>query len=378
MERSPGMSSSTVRIFVSAGDPSGDIAGSLLLEEISKKNNNIEFLGLGGKRMRRTGQEQIVDGSKLAVLGFWEVARKFLFFKRLMNQAVAMIKETKPKAVILIDYPGFNLRLAERIKPLGIPIIYYISPQIWAWAGGRIKQIKRLVDRMLLILPFETEMYNKAGVPNEFVGHYLLDDIDPRFIKAPYNMDSDLILLMPGSRPQEVQRMLPVLLQSAFLLSRMGDYRFAIAAVEGNIDYEAYSKNANIPIEVVYGRSRELAAESRLVITSSGTATLETGIIGRPMIVIYKTGMITYMIARRLVKLDNIALINISAGKRIVPELIQGDASADNIIREAKKYLTDEKYTLNTIRELNEVTDKLAQTGASARVAESVMRIINC
>jgi len=163
---------------------------------------------------------------------------------------------------------GFNLRLAERIKPLGIPIIYYISPQIWAWAGGRIKQIKRLVDRMLLILPFETEMYNKAGVPNEFVGHYLLDDID-----------SDLILLMPGSRPQEVQRMLPVLLQSAFLLSRMGDYRFAIAAVEGNIDYEAYSKNANIPIEVVYGRSRELAAESRLVITSSGTATLETGII---------------------------------------------------------------------------------------------------
>jgi len=372
------MSANNIPIFISAGDPSGDIAGSLLLNELKNKNENFLFLGLGGERMRRAGQEQLVDGSELAVLGFWEVAKKAFFFKKILRDAVRMIEERRPKAVILIDYPGFNLRLAERIKPLGIPIIYYISPQVWAWASGRIEQIKRLVDKMLLILPFETDIYDKAGVPNEFVGHYLLDDIDPQYIKAPYNPDSNLILLMPGSRPQEVQRMLPTLIKSAEILSQRGDYRFAVAAVEGNIDYDAYMKQSRTPIEVIKGRTRQLIAESRLVVTSSGTATLETGIIGRPMIVIYRTGMITYMIARRLVKLTMIALINISAGKKIVPELIQGEARPENIAAEADKFLQDDKYCRGVINQLNSITEKLAESGASAKAAEAIMRIVNC
>ena len=365
-----------VPIFISAGDPSGDIAGSLLLGELSKRNENLSFIGLGGKRMKLAGQEQLVDGSELAVLGFWEVARRFLFFKKLLNRAVRLIEEKKPKAVVLIDYPGFNLRLAERIKPLGIPIFYYISPQIWAWAGGRINQIKRLVDKMLVILPFEADLYDRAGVPNEFVGHYLLDDISSDLIKAPYDRQSKLILLMPGSRPQEVQRMLPALLDSAAELSKTGDYKFTVAAVEGNIDYDKYIKLCKIPVDCVYGRTRELIARSRLVITSSGTATLETGIIGRPMIVIYKTGTITYLIARRLVKLDKIALINISAGDKIVPELIQNDATPGSIVREAKLLLEDERHCMNVIGALNAVTDKLNESGASAKAAEAIMRYI--
>ncbi|PKK84090.1 MAG: lipid-A-disaccharide synthase [candidate division Zixibacteria bacterium HGW-Zixibacteria-1] len=368
--------SKPVPIFISAGDPSGDIAGSLLLGELSKRNAELSFMGLGGKRMRRMGQEQMVDGSELAVLGFWEVARKFSFFRKLLNQTVRLIEEKRPKAIVLIDYPGFNLRLAERVKPLGLPIIYYISPQIWAWAGGRIKQIKKVVDKMLVILPFEAELYERAGVPNEFVGHYLLDDIPPKLIKAPYDSQSKLILLMPGSRPQEVQRMLPTLIETASIIAGTGDYKFAVAAVEGNINYDEYIKYSKIPIDVVYGQTRELIAQSRLVVTSSGTATVETGIIGRPMVVIYKTGTITYLIARRLVKLNNIALINISAGERIVPELIQRDACPENIAGEAKKFLDNEPYCISVIDALNAAADRLNESGASARAAEAIMRCI--
>ena len=231
---------------------------------------------------------------------------------------------------------------------------------------------------MLLILPFESDIYDRAGVPNEFVGHYLLDDIAPKYIKAPYDQQSNLILLMPGSRPQEVQRMLPTLIKSAKLLAQKGNYHFAVAAVNGNIDYDSYIKRSSLAMDVVFGKTRHLIADSRLVITSSGTATLETGIIGRPMIVIYKTGAITYMIARRLVKLDKIALINISAGEKIVPELIQGEANPENIVREAEKYLHDSEYCTNVVGRLGAVTDRLADAGASAKAAEAVLRYLNC
>jgi len=351
-------------IFISAGDPSGDIAGFHLIQRLHAQYPDIDFIGLGGNRMKNAGQEQLVEGAQLAVLGFWEVARRYFFFRKLMLSAVETIKKTKPAAVILIDYPGFNLRLAKRIKPLGIPIIYYISPQVWAWGKKRIHAIKRLVDLMLVILPFETDIYDKAGVNSRFVGHYLMDDIDPALIKAPYNTDSDLIVLLPGSRPQEVQRMLPTLLKTAAILSKKGNYRFAVAAVEGNIEYESYMNGMDIPVEIIRGKTRELIMQSRLVITSSGTATLETGIIGRPMVVIYKTGMLTYLIARYLVSIENIALINISAGERIVPELVQFDAVPSKIADEAMRFLDNAKLTRDVILKLNRTADQKPRTAS--------------
>ncbi|UCD94340.1 MAG: lipid-A-disaccharide synthase [Candidatus Zixiibacteriota bacterium] len=372
------MSHSQIPIFISAGDPSGDVAGSHLLEKLKLGSENISFFGLGGRRMNAAGQAQLVDGSKLAVLGFWEVARKYFFFKKLLSQTVKLIIERKPKAIILIDYPGFNLRLAEKVKSLGIPIIYYISPQIWAWGAKRIGQIKRLVDLMLLILPFEKKIYDEAGVSNRLVGHYLLDDIDPRFIKAPYNPKSDLIVLMPGSRPQEVQRMLPVLLRAAGIISRSGKWRFAVAAVEGGVDYPSIMINSSMDAELVTGRTRELIAESRLVITSSGTATLETGIIGRPMVVIYRTGLLTYLIARRLVTLDMIALVNVTAGRKVVPELIQHDATPKKIADAAGGFLEDDSLSLAVVGELNKTADRLGGPGGSGRAANAIREIINC
>jgi len=372
------MAEENIVIFLSAGDPSGDIAGSLLIKQFQNKNSEIKYIGLGGRRMKAFGQSQIVDSTKLAVLGFWEVARKYFFFRKLMNDTMALIKKQKPKVIILIDYPGFNLRLAKRIKPLGIPIVYYISPQIWAWGKGRIKEIKQYINRMLLILPFETKLYDDAGIDNKFVGHYLLDDIDNKYIKAPYDTGSDLVTLMPGSRPQEVERMLPTLLKSAKLLAADKKYRFVVAGVDGNINYDTYIKKCKLPIEVVIGKTRDLIRDSRLVITSSGTATLETAIIGRPMIVLYKTGLLTYMIARRLVKLNNIALVNITAGETIVPELIQNQATPETIVHEAKRFLDNPDLSLEVVNKLNGLTDRLGSGGVSIRAAEAVLELINC
>lgn len=363
---------SSKSLFVSAGDPSGDIAGFHLLKALREDDGNLSFFGLGGRRMKQLGQEQKVESEKLEVLGFWEVARRFRFFQKLLSDTVGEIVQRRPKVIILIDYPGFNLRLAERIKYLNIPIIYYVSPQIWAWGGKRMKQIKRLVDRMLVILPFEKELYEGSGVRCDFVGHYLLDDMENRFIKAPYKPESDLIALLPGSRPQEIEKMLPVLLETAAILSEQGEYRFAVAGIEGKFDYGSYLENCGIEIELRLGKTRELIAESRLVITSSGTATLETGIIGRPMVVIYKTGWLTYLIARHLVTLDKIALINIIAGEKLAPELVQNEASAKNIATEALRILSDGEQTARIIEQMRHLTDRLGTPGTGKRAAEIV------
>jgi lipid-A-disaccharide synthase len=374
----PSPQNEAIEIFVSAGDPSGDIAGGHLLKQLIEINSSCRFFGLGGRRMAALGQLQFVPGEKLAVIGFWEVAKKIGFFKNLLEKTIWEITTRRPKAIILIDYPGFNLRLAKKIKALNIPIIYYISPQIWAWGGKRIKLIKKLVDLMLLILPFEKEIYDRADLKNQFVGHYLLDDIPPEYIKAPYNIESHLISLLPGSRPQEIEKMLPVLLDTARLLHKDKKYRFVVAAVEGNFDYKKYLNDIDFPIEIQKGKTRELVAQSRLVITSSGTATLETGIIGRPMVVIYRTGTITYLIARSVVKLDMIALINISAGRKIVAELIQSDASPSKIADEALKILDNPQAALNIVSQLNQVTDNLGGPGAGKRAAQAVWEFIKC
>ncbi len=372
------MSAENIPIFVSAGDPSGDIAGYHLLNALQRQNPGFQFFGLGGKRMKRAGQDQIVDGDELAVMGFWEVARKFWFFKRLMSDCVEQIKSRRPAAAILIDYPGFNLRLAARLHDLDVPVIYYISPQIWAWAPKRIEKIKRWVNLMLVILPFETSLYDKAGVPNRFVGHYLMDDLDKKYIRAPFNDKSDLVTLMPGSRPQEVERMLPTMLESAAIISKEIQCHFAIAGVQGGIDYNKYIKDSPISVALSMDNNRQLISESRMVIASSGTATLETGIIGRPMVVIYKTGRITYMIARRLVQIDKIALINIAAGKKIVPELIQDEATPQRIASEVNRVLADSGQLNAIVEQLNDVTDRLGGPGTSERAARAIREFINC
>jgi len=359
-------------LFISAGDPSGDNAVSRVLRCLRQTEPALRVVGLGGPRLKQLGQEQLAEPSALAVLGFWEVARKYLFFRKLFYDCVTEIRQRRPKAILLVDYPGFNLRLAKAIRPLGIPIIYYISPQVWAWGKGRIRLIRDCVDRMLVILPFEEAFYREHGIDCKFVGHYLLEDIPPVYVSSTAPGGKQIALL-PGSRRQEIERMLPSMLDAARVLNRTHGATAVVAAMSGTYDYDSICKDyASSGVKVIYDDPRRVIYESDLVLTASGTATLEAGIIGRPMVVVYRTGTMTYLIARNLVKLDKIALVNLVLDEKVVPELIQNEANSFRMAEETEKYLRNDEYRLSVTRSLARVPSLLGGMGASARVAEAI------
>lgn len=363
-------------LFISAGDPSGDIAAGRLAAVLRRRQPGIAFCGLGGERLSALGQEQFASGRDLAVLGFWEVARRFQYFQKLMTRCVSEIKQRRPKVVVLVDYPGFNLRLAARIRHLGIPIVYYIAPQVWAWGRKRVHEIKTLVDLLLVILPFEEQFFSDNGVPAKFVGHYLLEDIDPAYVSSPIPKNGKIALL-PGSRSQEVQRMLVPMLDAASRHLKAHGGSAVVAAVRGAYDYEkVVAQYQKAGIEIGYDRSREILFGSDLAVVASGTATLEAGIIARPMVIVYKTGTITYQIARRVIKLDKIGLVNLVLGDQVVPELIQHRASPESIASELGRYTTDPKYRDQVHGRLLQVPSRLGGTGASERAADEIGRYL--
>ncbi|MCX6834985.1 MAG: lipid-A-disaccharide synthase [candidate division Zixibacteria bacterium] len=359
-------------LFISAGDPSGDNAVSRVVQCLRQKRPGLRVFGLGGPRLRQLGQEQLAEPSALAVLGFWEVARKYLFFRKLFYDCVNEIRQRRPKAILLVDYPGFNLRLARAIRPLGIPIIYYISPQVWAWGKGRLGLIRDCVDRMLVILPFEEAFYREHGIACKFVGHYLLEDIPPTYVSSAAPGGKQIALL-PGSRRQEVERILPLMLDAASALCRSHGMTAAVAAMSGTYDYDSICKGyVSSGVKVIYDDPRRVMYESDIVLTASGTATLEAGIIGRPMVVVYRTGSMTYLIARNLVKLDKIALVNLVLDDKVVPELIQNEANSRRMVEETEKYLLDDECRLSVTRSLARVPSLLGGLGASAHAAEAI------
>ncbi len=352
-------------LFISAGDPSGDIAGFHFLRCFVAENPEVEVFGLGGERMSQAGQEQFVSGDKLAALGFWEVAKKYRFFRKLFDKALAEIDRRQPSVALLIDYPGFNLRLAHKLKERGIPVVYYISPQVWAWGARRIPHMRELIDRLLVILPFEVEFFAAHNISAEYVGHYLLDDIAPDILNAPYNPQSRTIALLPGSRQQEVDRMLPTMLHVARKLETDG-WDIRICGRSAGLDYtNVLSEFADMRDKLVIDKTRETVASAALVVSSSGTATLETALIGRPLIVLYKTGALTYQIARRLVKLKNIALANIVAGETVAPEFIQHEATTKNIVTQAHELLNSENKRLM-------IVDRFLSVRRKMRLADGV------
>lgn len=357
-------------LFLSAGDLSGDIAAARVIEQVRQKQPDLEISGLGGPKLFALGQRQLAKPSDLHVLGFWEVARRVRFFSRLLKQAAEEIKRCRPSCLLLVDYPGFNLRLAQRIKSLGIPIVYYISPQVWAWGRRRVKILREVIDRLLVILPFEQQFLQQHNVTSTYVGHYLLEDIPTEYIASPISENNRLALL-PGSRPQEIARMLKPMLETAMILHQSHKSHAVVAAIRGAYDYESLlSAYNNSAITIEYDDARRVVHASDLVLTASGTATLECGLIGRPMVVIYKTGWLSYQIARRLVKLDSIALVNLALGQQVVPELIQHQARPKNIAHELERYFVDRPYRDGVVQSLHQLSNRLGGTGSSARVAE--------
>lgn len=371
-------------ILIVAGEASGDTLGAGFVREFLKRRPDSKFFGLGGDKMKSSGVDIIYHIKDLAFLGFWEVIKNISFIRQVQADILRKIEELKPSMAVLIDYPGFNLRLAPKLKARGVKVFYYVSPQIWAWGAGRIKKIKKSVDHMAVVFRFEKEIYEKDGVPVTFVGHPLIDEIqtsltDTEFAKlCNLRRDAIPIGLFPGSRLQEVKRILPEMLYGLELAFIGYPKIVGIIGKAPSLDssiYEQIIDQCQARAIIYQGNNYELMAHSKLNLVCSGTATLECGIIGTPMIVMYKTSPITYHIARHLVRIPHIGMVNVVAGKKVVPELIQADCVGNKIAEQMLHYLNDDAF-YNSVKEaLSAIKAKLGERGASLRAAEAAMKL---
>ncbi|MFA5059774.1 MAG: lipid-A-disaccharide synthase [Candidatus Omnitrophota bacterium] len=379
------MDSKEKHILIIAGEASGDMHAASLVDEIKLLDPSIIFSGVGGGKMRASGVKLFADITDLAVVGFVEVLKHFSEIKKIFNLVLAKIDEIKPTAVILVDYPGFNLRLARELKKKGVKVIYYISPQIWAWKEDRVALIKECVDKMLVLFQFEKELYAKHGIDADFVGHPLLDMInvqvsrDMLFRSINFATNKLTIGLLPGSRQKEVETHLPVMLGAANILYQQNQklqFLLMRASTISKSVLEHPIRHYNFPIKIIDDQTYVGINACDICMVASGTATLETAILQKPMVVIYKTSLLTWMLAKLFVKIPCIGLVNIVAGQKIVPECIQFEATAVHIANELKSISSNE-FKMNQIKSaLGFVKSSLGEPGASRRAAESVLKII--
>jgi len=374
------------RVMIIAGEPSGDMQASHLVKSLRAINNHIEIFGVGGEKMKQSGVEIVYDIGGLAVVGFVEVIKHLRTFKKLFERLCSLLETKKPDAVVLVDYPGFNLRFARYAKSKNIPVIYYISPQVWAWGKDRLFEIKKYVDKMIVVFGFEEELYKDFGIKAGFVGHPFLDIVRPgrkkeELIRALHlSHHSAKISLFPGSREKEIECHLPVMLEACRLIKeKLPDAEFILSRCK-EMDRAIYNKiisSSKIKPHSLENSPYDVMEISDMVIVSSGSATLETAIMEKPMVIIYKTSMITWLLARSMVKIPDIGLVNVVAGKRIVPELIQFDANAVKIAKECLEILNDKKRQENIKRELKKVKEKLGEQGAAERAAHIIQKFIS-
>lgn len=372
--------------MIVAGEASGDIYGADLVTEAHKVDPDLHFFGIGGARMREAGVETLVDSADMAVVGLVEVLKHFNVISAAFLQLKKILRHNPPSLLILIDYPGFNLRLAKVAKKAGVKVLYYISPQIWAWRQGRVKKIARLVNRMAVILPFEAPFYERAGVPVSFVGHPMLDLVkvekDRDSAAASFGLDPSrqIVGLFPGSRTNEIERLLPVILDAATLLrKRFPDLQFVLP-LASTLSEEAIAarlREAGVQAAIIQGRIHDLIRSCDAIISVSGTVTLEIALVGTPMVIIYRLSPLTYQLAKRLVKIDHIGLCNIVAGETAVQELIQDDANGAGIAAEIEAILGNADYNRAIRQKLATVRGRLGGGGASRNVAQLTISMMD-
>jgi lipid-A-disaccharide synthase len=372
-------------IMIVAGEASGDIYGAGLIRAVHAIDPAFRFFGIGGARMREAGAETFVDSADMAVVGLVEVLRHFGVIAPAFLHLKRILQNDPPDLLILIDYPGFNLRLAKVAKQAGVKVLYYISPQIWAWRQGRVKKIKKLVDHMAVILPFEAPFYERAGVPVSFVGHPMADRVKTELSHAEaassFGLDPSrpIVGLFPGSRRSEVNRLLPVILEAAQRLQQQfPDVQFALplASTLSDGDLAPYLGERQLPITITRERIHDLIKACDAVISVSGTVTLEIALVGTPLVIIYKLAPLTYQLAIRLVKVDHIGLCNIVAGETVAQELIQDDASPQRIAHEIGRILSDPQYADGLKNSLTSVRERLGGGGSDQKVAALVMTLV--
>jgi lipid-A-disaccharide synthase len=371
------------KVMIIAGEASGDLHGSNLVKAVLRHEREISFFGIGGEKMRSHGVDIFFDVRELSVMGLTEVLAKLPAVFRALRDLKRRLRMHRPDLLILIDFPEFNLKAAGYAKLLGIPVLYYISPKIWAWRSGRAKKIKALVDRMAVILPFEQQFYQKHGIDVTYVGNPLLDNglSDACFQDKDGPKNQKAIGLLPGSREKEVTSLLPVMIHAAALLStKDGDQRFLISKAPG-LDHSLVDAiltrcGTNINVEVATGDIKEVFKQCDWVMAASGTVTLEAAIAGIPMIVLYKMAPISYFLAKRLVKLKHASLVNLIAAHEVVPELLQEKATPENVVATAAGWIENPVQRERMIKELNQVVKMLGGSGASERVAQIVLEMM--
>jgi lipid-A-disaccharide synthase len=367
------------------GEASGDLHGAHLMEAVRRIDPGIQFSGMGGEALKKAGMNLLYHNQSLSVVGITEVLLKLTSIRKTLLGLKRFLELDRPDLLILIDFPDFNLRLAKFAHQRGIPVLYYISPQVWAWRPGRVRLIARWVKKMVVFFPFEVPIYKAAGVDVECVGHPLLDVVKPALSKdetaKQLGLDpaKPILGLLPGSRSQELERLLPVLLDTAHLLHQeVPDLQFVIPLAPGltRTRVSRWMNNAWVPVKLAEGQTYDVMNLSDLLITASGTATLEAALLAKPMVIIYKVSSLSYWIGRALVRVKHIGLVNLVAGKVIAPELIQKEASPERIAQEALRILNDADLQKGMTEAMIQVRRNLGEPGAVQRAARIVTSML--
>ncbi len=371
--------------MISCGEPSGDLYAGALTTALRRRDPGIEVFGLGGDHFKAAGGELIADFHGLSVTGLTEALSVLPRSWRTLRLLADTARQRRPQALVVIDYPDFNFRLMRSIKALGIPVIYYVSPQLWAWRAGRIKTMKRYVDRVLPIFPFEEAIYQREGMDVRFVGHPLIDlatareTRDQLLRRLGLDAARPVVALLPGSRNNELERLAPVMAAAASIITtRVPGTQFIVAQAP-NLSAHLFEPFGlpGVTLRIVDGRTDDVLQAADLVVTASGTATVQTALHDKPMVVTYKLSPTTYRLGRRLALVDTYAMVNLIAGRRIVRELIQDDCTAEAVAGEAIRILTEPEYRRQMIADLAEVRRRLGGPGASERAAEAVLDVIH-
>ena len=371
------------KILISAGEASGDIHAAAVTAALKQIDSSVEVFGMGGDALRAAGGEVLFDIKDHGVMGFVEVIKKLPDLFKLRSDFARVMDERKPDCLVVVDYPGFNMKLAKVAHDKGIPVVSYIAPSAWAWNKGRAKNVAKIVDKVACIFPFEYDVYKEAGAPVEFVGHPLLDILTPAWERTEAEAwvgkqpGHPLVLLMPGSRLMEIEKMLPNLLAGAKLLKKqLPEVQFAMPRA-GTIPLELLQskiKASGLEIKITEGHNYDLFSVADLALATSGTVTLEAALCGLPSIIVYRTSALNAFIARRVINIPNIGLPNIVAGRQILPELLQEDFTPANVAKTAVELLAPERRP-QLEADLAFMKARLGEPGAVKRVAQLILRI---
>jgi len=374
------------RVMIIAGEASGDLHAAKLVREVKEKNTDIIFYGIGGKNMVEAGVETLVDSAELAVVGLFEVLAHWNTISGALKKMQHLLRTDPPDLLVLTDYPDFNLRLAKTAKECSIKVLFYISPQVWAWRQKRVFKIRKLVDMMAVVFPFEEIFYKKYDVPVRFVGHPLVDEIhvsaDQKTLRDEFLLDNEkpVIGLFPGSRHSEIKRLLPIIVDCARqIIKDKPDVQFVIpvASTLSEDDILPYFENIELDMRIISHRSHDVMQACDAVITVSGTVTLELALLQKPIVVINKISKFSYFFVSKMLKIDHIALCNIVAGKRVVPELIQNNATADKISNALLELLDNKEKRNKIMSEFSSIKEKLTNKETKTELSELLISMLD-